>query len=904
MNTTLKNEIERIILVKPTENFINTIAKFIISSNLDLLNTIIIFPNIRPSYYLKKEISKLKNSQTILPHITSLDEFIKEFSLNQKNNIEEADFYDAFYIFSTTFKDELIKLYGKDLKEDDILKITPIFWGEFEELKINHIESKNIKEYDFLISDFISKGNINLLYEKFVRYSSLYERFYSILEESNKMTRAMMYFYTSKNLSKNSFSQNLSFILAGFFMMTKSEIYIFEKIYKDFNSYFFFHEHELLNNLSKNLSFMKYIKIENKYLADFEIKASPSKHSEIFTLKNDIIRISKVEDNKIYTPPSTAIVIPDQNSLIPLIENLINNVDEFNITIPYSVKNTPWMSLFEMIRLIIVDKVTVKGKNFYSLKRIFSFFSHHYIKKIFNENILLEERFDIFLSIKELEEKFDNSKEAFGFLCHVLESFENVKSIYEFIEAVEKLITKIITNVKDSEFINAGYLIINEIRRIKQKNFVNLNFKDLDSYFQLLENIFSYTSFPFKGEPLNGLQCLGILEARLLNFKNVFIIDANDGVIPYYKNNAYILSEWIRKKLGLPTYSDSFNLYYYHISNLILSSEKTIVYFVENKRIRKSPIIEKMIWEKEKHQKKMLNIQTTMYPKLGFSTHKPEKIKKDENIKKMLQNFVFSYSSLDTYLECPIMFYYQYVLGITNSNKVDEIETAEIGQIFHKVLEKTLTLYKNQNISSIKNDNFINYFNENLNDETKKFDKLSPQIYFIKSQISLQAQSLIERMKKDFKDYEIKDVEMFKNYEINSDKYLIKVFGKIDLVLENKSDIIIIDFKTSSDPSLHMPKLDYFIDNSKALSYGSIQMPFYILLFKENKNTNAGIISLGSKFCEYKMLYKNKEDKEKYQHLIEEFIISKIKEIIETDYFEVSKNPPCKDCIYYQICGI
>ncbi|MCX7641147.1 MAG: PD-(D/E)XK nuclease family protein [Elusimicrobiales bacterium] len=897
---------ERIILVKPSENFIKTLAKFIISSSFDPLATIIIFPNIRPSYYLKKEIASIKNSETIIPKITSLDEFVREFCLNHRS-MEEADFYDAFYIFSNNLINDLMNLYRKNLKQDDILNVTSILWSEFEELKINQIDSKKIRDYDFLISDLISKGNneIESLQDRFVRYSNIYNKFYSNMEEINKMTRAMMYVYASQKLSKSLFPQNLNLIVAGFYMMTKSEKYIFEKIYTDFNSYFFFQEHELLNRLGNDLSFMKDIKIKNKYLPNFEIKSSPSKHCEIFALKNDIIEISKVENDNISIPSSTAIILPDQSSVIPLIENLINNVDEFNITVPYTLINTPWMSLFETIRLIFKEKIIIEGRDFYPFKRILSFLSHQYIKKLLSKNILLEERFDVFLNIKDLEKKFNKSEEVFNLLCFLLESFRKIIDIYQFIESVERLTNKILANNGDIEFLNAGYLIINELKRIKQKSFVSLKFENVDSYFQLLENILNSVSFPFKGEPLTGLQCLGMLEARLLNFKNVFILDMNDGIIPYYKKDTYMLSEWIRKKLGLPLYSDSFNLYYYHLSNIILSSEKAIIYFVENKKMRISPIIEKMLWEKEKNENKILELKNTIYPKLEFLTHKPKSIEKGENIKKKLRDFIFSNSSLELYLECPLMFYYQYVLGIRDNSKGSEIEINEVGQIFHKVLQESFTNYKDQTISSINKNDFINCFNRSLNNEIKRFDNFSPQLYFIKSQISFQAESLINRMKNDFKNYKIKDIEVFKNYEINVGNNNIKASGKIDLILENDDNIIVVDFKTSSDLSNYMPKLDYFKEKYRALSCGSLQLPFYIWLFKETlKETNACIISLGSKLCDYRMLYQNIEDKNQYQPVIEKFIISNIIEIIEKDHFEVPKNPPCKDCVYYPICGI
>lgn len=900
---------ERIIKINAKENFINHIANFLISLNKD--NVIVIFPNIRPSHFLKKELSKIKASPTIIPKIYSLDNFITENYLKNTGKTI-ADIYDAFYIFHNFFRKDIQKIYKRKVSPDDIEKITPILWSEFEELKINKISPEKIKEYDFILSEvrFLSSKKSSLLElteEKLFRYSKLYEKFYEKIEEERKTTRSVMYFDLSQDIGKLNIKNTDIIVIAGFFSTTKSEKDLFLKIKENFNSYFFFQEHELLDeqisylNPPKNLSF-------NKFDLNFKLKASPSKHSEIFALKKDIYSISEIKDGKITPPPSCAIIMPDPTSLWPVIENILFEVTQYNITLQCSITNTPWLSLFEIISQININKNT--SDNLYPIDEILSLFSHPYIKNSLRDDIIEngKKRFETHIKKDEIKKRFfKQTNIADEFLYLFIDQFDNIKNIKNFLQAIEKIIKYIKNKTTDKDnFIEISNLIETEILKIKSKKINNIKFKDFKTYFIFLKKMLQNISFPFKGEPIKGLQCMGILEARNLSFENVFIIDANDGIIPYEKKDICILTDMVRKKLGLPIYKDIFNLYYYHLSNIIINSKNSTIYFIENKKMMKSPVIEKMVWELEKKQNKILDISTTVYPRFEFSTKKPIEVEKDERIKEILLNFTYSSTLIDTYIECPLIFYYQYVVGIKKQQETQIIEKSDIGNIFHKTLEKTLVSYQQKRFFEIEKDKFIETFQSKLNEiiTEEKLNTISPQIYFIKRQFLIKANELIDKMNKDFKSYEIKYVEYTHSnlIDINSNK--IKIKGRADLIIENNNETIIIDFKTSTEPKNHLPKFSYFDETKKALTPGSIQMPFYLMLFSKFNNLKLAVISLGSKNIKHEFLYDNENEILTYQPKIEEFIKNIIKEIIEKEKFEPSQKAPCEECIYSDICSI
>lgn len=931
-------ERERIRLIEPSKNFISTIAEFIKEIG-DPVTTLVIFPNIRPSYYLKEKLATDSSNGLALPQIYSIDEFTKKVVLNltKDESLKFADFYDAFMLFSRSFKDDLSALCSKeDITNDDILTLSTILWSEFEELKINKIEPQKVREYDFLISEEAARRvteNIkDRVGERFGRYSELYSKFYNELSQKRLFTRAMIYYEASEKFDRTFFKDIETIIVAGFFITTKSETDLFKKIYEEFDdSYFFFQDHEIFHtDMGKDRNLYLYFQLQEgsqekissftKEEAKFpQIKATPSRHAEIFALKKDITKILQKNENG--KPPSTAIILPDSQTIWPLIEYLLGDISEFNITAPCSLDHTPWLSLFEIIKDITTNAVRTQQEVRFPVKKVLSFYSHPYIKAILKDKRKEEDLgFKFFITADEIGELFFKEKnEGEKFVSSFIKGFEKIADVDDFLKRIEEIVKIIVEDAGKAEFVETGKLILQEIAKIRNKGIKGLRFERVETYFDLLKRILNNISFPFKGEPVKGLQCMGVLEGRLLNFDDLFILDLNSGVIPPEKKDLFLLSDMIRKKLRLGTNNERFDLYYYYLSTLIRGARNTTIYFVENKRMMKSPILEKIIWEKEKELNRILDSQITTYPKLEFLSVKRRKIvEKTKEIKEFLKGFTFSPSALDTYIECPVKFYYSYVLGIPKKESED-IDQGKIGIFLHSILKNTFESYKGKSFSQINENGFTKKFEDNMDKVSKDmgFDKHHPKPYFIISQAKPKGEEILKRMQKSFGGYKIIGAEVEGEVEITKEfqdkekqeNRKIKLQGKPDLIIESENEILIIDFKTSSNPKDHLPKFSYFDPSSRASSPGSVQMPFYVMVFEKiinsqkekKKNINGCVFSLGRKDCSFELLYSDEKKREKHQK-IEDFILSKITEIIESVYFTPPENPPCEECPYNQIC--
>lgn len=880
--------------IDPKKNFIKEIADFIKENNPQ--DFTVIFPNIRPSVYLKKYLS---DAGGFLPAVFSVDNFVKSVFL-KRNQLFEADFYDIFRIFAVVLKNDLDKLAAKNLSCQQIFEISSIIWSEFEELKMNMIKASDLKNYDFVVGDMIKsftgdspKSKIS---HKIYRYSELYEKFYLNLVKHGFFTRALMYCDVA---TSEDFGKNKKFIFAGFFILTKSEKEILRKISRENDVYFFFQDSRLLDEV---IDYVKVANSDNKQpLLNFNIKSISSKHVEIFELKKDLSTLLKNENKQ-----TVAVILPDSSSLLPVIENVLSVSDRYNITIPCSAELTPWMSLFKILRKIHEEKIKDKKVYKYPVKHLLSLLSHPWVKNIFQTPPSpIQNRFEIFVTEKTIKERFFSDGKGRDLIFVFITGFNDIKNIAMFMSSAEKVIEYIESNNTDNRFISFGKLIRDKIMDIKLK-LSDISFETLSGYFMFFEKMLGSISVAFETEAFERIQCMGVLESRLLSFDNVFIIDFNSNVIPEEKKDVFFLSDFVRKNLNLPPYSERFKLYLYHIENIIASSKNANIYYIDNKKTAKSPVLEKMIWDVEKNRNNIFDFKNVIYPQAGLRPHKPSEIKKDDEIKKILKDFSFSPSSVDVYVRCPVEFYFSYLVGINEENESGIIEKNDVGSFFHSVIDKTLKRYTGQIIGDIDLEKLKSEFEKNINEDIEIFDKNSPQTYFIHHQILKKAFELCEFLKDRFSRYTIKSTEIMKETSYKN----FKIKGKADLIISEANSNIIIDFKTSAHSSEYIFSKRVF-EKEEIYEYGrikfsaSLQLPFYIMLFRNFfEIDNACILLLGSPKCQLEYFYEDSDEKNTIQPRIENFIASVIDDIVNSDSFTPGENSQCNDCIYKDICSI
>lgn len=457
-------------------------------------------------------------------------------------------------------------------------------------------------------------------------------------------------------------------------------------------------------------------------------------HSELLIFKNVLEGIG-------FNPEKTAVILLDAATLLPFLYytvEQINNLD-YNITMGYPLKRTPLYSLIRFIfnaqESAVYDNNSTLGRK-YAAKDYLNLIKHPYVKAsggtdkitvINNIEKYILKKGDAFVRLADIEKdcfsgeyggyeqkqgQGRESKSDIGDQSADKDALISVNAIHEyffinfennkitsmdFAKNLLKIIELIAQNNKSIFTYGFSYKLIKKMKESIDM-FQNSYFKDelleKKSIFRLFMYYMENKSAAFSGIPLKGMQIMGILETRVLKFDRVIIIDVNENILPPLKKIDPILPHPIRKKIGLTTYSDYESIYRYHFRRLISGSKEAhIVYVKSNKRIR-SRLVEEIIWENEK-KTKSLDIEGKIIP-LGFKTKIFKSgggfsIDKNDDILKILDDLAgkLSASAIDTYIDCPVRFYYRYILKLKETKHLKAgIGADKIGIFVHRALRR------------------------------------------------------------------------------------------------------------------------------------------------------------------------------------------------------------------------
>jgi len=230
----------------------------------------------------------------------------------------------------------------------------------------------------------------------------------------------------------------------------------------------------------------------------------------------------------------------------------------------------------------------------------------------------------------------------------------------------------------------------------------------VETVYKLLRQLVGSVRVPFEGEPLAGLQVMGMLETRLLDFDTVIIPSFNDDMLPRKQRNNSLIPYGIRKVFGLPTYEDSDAVFSYNFYRL-LHRAKTVylIYDSRNNKVKNSEI------SRFYYQLKYLYQVPMKERTVAFEIESRKKVplsvpKQGEVQEKLLQylnpnsNKMLSASSINDYINCPLKFYFGRVLGLSEQDEMSEMmEANTFGSIFHEVMQDIYKPYKNEIITKV-----------------------------------------------------------------------------------------------------------------------------------------------------------------------------------------------------------
>jgi len=861
------------------DRFIESLGEYLIEGfdNKDFSSCAVVFPGIRPSHFLLDYLKKRIKGPFLPPSRFSIDEWMQYlFSLKRDEHIPQGNFDLIYLLYRAIVEsgiDEKSPLLGLAGSLNNY-----IHWGErllnameeFEIQKAKKLEIEALAEYDENFIDWARD-----FWKNFVL---IRDKFYYLLRANNLTYRGEVYDWTSENIEDISDSiQFDKIIFAGFYALNKSENKMMKHLYSrnkadiiiqsdetegevPATSPYYFHKKW---EKDWGISFKKLNNRQNKK-PSLKIHQCFDIHTEILTAE-EILSVFKEKDI------NTAIVLPDPAPLIPLISEVVQaNKQNFNITMGYPLKRTSLFTLLKYVFSLQKTKKKAKDRNLYYLKDYLNLIRHPWIKTIKNE--LGEENFRMvvnrlepvlvnqnreesrnFFSLSEIKKHLSvNALESEVTLENALESlekvhalsikaFDEIKSLKEVSEKLHSLISFLYNQSSIKRYpLNNQFVgkLFEKLEELKKSLFSEINFPDSYDIITFLENYLVTLSVPFFGEPLKGVQIMGMLESRNLNFEQVVLLDVNEGTIPDVNKFDPLLPQGLRKLIDLPTYEEKESMYAYNFFRLINGAKEVHLIFKEGKlknadKNIKSRFIEKIIWEKDKTNEQK-SFDTRLFT-TSVETLKKKEIYKSEKVLKKLKETEYSPTRIDTYLRCPLQFYYKYVLGLEELVDIEEeIEHSTIGKFTHDFLKDYYTRFINKKLAPDRNE-----FREKLKEELdKNFREGGGQLIL---------RDIINATLNRFMDYEIERSEEQDIYIRNLEKTVSGDFaikkgnaftlqGRIDRVEETDGIPKVIDYKTGTVIMPGKIKESEF-DFSRETIYNKIksfQLPIYVYLYSKN----------------------------------------------------------------------
>lgn len=896
-------------------SFLDKIATVILKENNDKLpQTVIVLPNKRAKIFLIEALKKQTDKNIFSPEIISIEDFVQNIAdIRAIDPIELLFEFYKVYLSVTEIKNqqsfELFANWAKTLLQD------------FNEIDRYLLDPEHVLSYLKDIEDIKKWGieveNKTQLLENYIDFWKLLPKYYKSLYE-HLLSKGIGYqglIYREAVKKSVAFSKSIEdkkFIFAGFNALNASEEKIIQllitsnqaKIYWDADQTFLndpYHDAGLFLRRFKE-SWKQYKSHPFEWIVD---EFSNEKNIQIIgtpkTIGQAKISGSIIENIIINNPTNTldkvAIVLGEENLLIPLLYSLPNSVGALNITMGYSSKNNPAQILIAKLFKMHTNALSRSNNSYvFYYKDVLDVLTHPLIEPYANTSALvgiINKNNYTFISHQKLVELNTNSNDLF-FL--VFQKWE--QGSLAVLDVISNLLLKIknnLSNDNDEEkitktFVYAIFKVVNKLTNYYSQH---KEIDTIDTLHAIYKQVIDLAEVSFEGEPLNGLQIMGVLESRVLDFETVIITSMNEGKFPAGKSQNSFIPYDVKRELGLPTFKEKDAIYTYHFYHLLQRAKNIyLLYNTESDGLdagEKSRFITQLEVEKQSKHRLTHEIYNAVLPETAYT---PMVIPKSEKVMLRLKEIAekgFSPSALTSYIRNPIQFYFQKILRISEVEEVEEnIALNTLGTIIHETLRVLYEPFVGKFISELDIQNCI----KRVDTETLIQFKLVYKEGEIKKGRNLLAFEVAKRNVFNFLKVEleslksgdaIKILELEKTFGrmVNhpSLPFPVLIKGNVDRIEERNGIIRIIDYKTGKveKPSVTLKSwrgLTEDIKNDKI-----IQILAYAYMYEENakgKPIEAGIISfknLKSGFLPFNL----KQEKE---------CISIINNDIQTNYLE------------------
>ncbi len=715
--------------VLPQKGLIAAVVENLAPAGKDYSRQWVVFPERRPAYYLRKALADRLGTGFIPPLIDSIDAFVDKTWMERLSRPgRPIDVLDAVALLFEIHRDAPGKLGGGHfLTADQFFPLGTKLFRDLEDLAAAAVDEPSLIRADGWSEESIPEKTR----ERLQSLSFFSKAFYDLLETRGFSTPGSRLRAVAKGIERGHFEDIDRFIFAGFFSLTGAEATLLRKMlaWPDFLLLLLQGKglREILGRLGiPELAPPAAAPPEAEPAASIDFVKSPDTHGQVFALNAALA--PSLADRSLLNERSV-IVLPAAETLFPLYQQTLSTLaqEEYNISLGYPLSRTPIYSFFDRL-LDLIQSADERGRVF--SPHYLRFVLHPYTKNIvfgrekradltrllFHavEEELTARRTRVFWTLEEIEndaglrrtvqERARNAEgapEAARLLEHLaaihatlISPFRVLRDVADFaakLAAALEFVDEHGTARRHVFFHPYAEAFLARLGALRRSLLGGTAFEAKTGYFNLFRKVIAAGTVPFEGTPLRGLQVLGFWETRGLPFEDVTILDMNEDVLPASKKADSLLPLAARRALGLPTSQDVELRIAYYLDTLLRGARRVRLFFIENKDKEPSRFVGKLLWERQKRERKKSAdafVRTVRY-QVSLQSEPPEAVAKTPAVLEFLGRHVYSATALDTYLQCPLRFYHAYVLGLREKEEVGEgMERKDIGAFVHSILEE------------------------------------------------------------------------------------------------------------------------------------------------------------------------------------------------------------------------
>lgn len=688
----------------------------------DLSRTVLVFPNKRANLFFNEYLAEESDQPIWSPAAMSISELL------QKLSVQKAG--DPIRLVC-----ELYKVFKEETESRETLDDF-YFWGEllisdFDDVDKNMVDAdklfsnlqdlKNLMDdYEFLdeeqeeaIRQFFQNFSIERrteLKEKFIslwdKLGIIYHRYREKLAELGIAYEGMLYRNVIEQLDTDRLKYD-KYVFVGFNVLNKVEKEFFQKLQKAGKAMFYW-DYDLF--YTQRISRHEAGEFIKRNLIDFPNEL-PESYFDIFRKPKKIRYISASTENaqarflpewvkatqthttQIVSEKENAIVLCNEALLLPVLHSIPQDVQNVNITMGFPLAQTPVYSFINAAMELQTNGYRPDTGRF-TYEAVSKILKHPYTRQLSDHATRLERELTKTNRFYPLPSELKKD----GFLTILFTPQSNIRELCDYLLRLIKSISILyrkegeyddIFNQLYRESIFQSHLKINRLYSLIESGELSVR---TDTLKRLITKVLTASNIPFHGEPAIGLQIMGVLETRNLDFRNLIMLSLNEGQLPKAGGESSFIPYNLRKAFGMTTIEHKNAVYAYYFYRLIQRAENiTLLYNTssdglnrgEESRFMLQLLVEgpheitREYLEAGQSPQNTLEIQIEKTPEIlrrlyrAYDTAQPESV-------------ILSPSALNTYLDCRLRFYYRYVAGLKTPDEVSaEIDSALFGTIFH-----------------------------------------------------------------------------------------------------------------------------------------------------------------------------------------------------------------------------